>query len=143
MSDENEWIRGANGNILSSHNDLTDLLMVGEETLFMVFLTYNLDTKTPWRSFISADRFKFDHKKMHVLKEVGIDLLITGGIKSHQLSHLYKEFTTNYFWGNKKITSPEDGKSMSWCSLQTIAFHSRGFMITSSTPGTYVAQLHH
>ena len=138
MSDENEWSRGVRGNILSSDNDLINLLMVEEQTLLMVFLTYNLDTNTPWRSFISQDRFKFDHKKMAALKEVAVDLLITGGVKSHQLSHVYKVFTTDYFWGHKKIISPEDGNSMSWCSLQTIAFHSRGFMVSPSTPGKYL-----
>ena len=140
MSDENEWKRQRiGGNILSSENDLTNLLKVEEQTLLMVFLTYNLDANTPWRSFISQEKFKFDHKKMHALKEVSVDLLITGGVKSHQLSHVYKVFTTDYFWGHKKIISPEDGNSMSWCSLQTIAFHSRGFMVSPSTPGKYLS----
>ena len=119
-----------------SKDDPTDLLKVTKDTLFMVFLTHNIDSETPWRTFIGTDRFKLDHKKLLVLKQVAVDLLITGGVNGRQLNHIYKEFTTDYHWGNKKITSPDDGKSLSWCGLQNVVFHSRGFMITPSTPGT-------
>ena len=112
-----------------------EFLKLDRKDLYTIILTYNLAEDMDVKTLISTDKGVLTDNKMEMLQKRAVDVLVTGGLQSHQAS---KKSLKEFLYVPRIVRARKDGKDgqgISRCGYIIKGFDSKVFIETKVTPG--------